>query len=302
MKTVAFSAMAIVFVMGAWGYSYYTEIHVPGVSAQALLPLYPTIPDVIANLHAFSPVNEMDFEKAEDLLKEQCKRLHAAKQELARVPHSDDMEAIRQYFDETLDVLEKACSEARRRIEQVGGLINFFAEFEKVFTTMEQSSPNRPGQEENSATGQIRTIGDLQEVWGGQIRAASQAGDKAFRNTLEGTGEKTGLTLTKEWGQIQPNLATMTSVLEHLNVPPSLPLEEATKRILPSTLQSAEKAMHELGESRKIIEKIRSEPEFAVSALDIVNFRSLTSVSQTEISEHLMRLDSAMKALGMRFK
>lgn len=179
--------------------------------------------------------------------------------------------------------------------------MNFFVQFDTVFTVLETANdPHRP-QEESAATPRIRTIGDFQRIWGDKINAAGNAGEKAFRGTSNGIDGETLRKLKKEWERIRPNLAVVLSVLENISVPSSASIEEAAKRIPPSELQPMEKAMNGLMESRKSVAVIRSKPEFAISAFDIVNFRSLETVSQTELSEHLFTLDMAMKELEARY-
>lgn len=292
----------IVFVVGAWGYHYYTEMYIPATSAKALMSLY-HIPRIIADLHAYALADEMNFDKAKNALKEQCDRLQLAAKSLSGpgVPHAVQTEAVRQYFDETIDILKKACSEAQHRVERIGALMNFFTEFEKMFTVLERAGAQSGQQGENSVAPPMRTVGDLQRVLAGQIKTALEAGDEALSRTPKGLDEKTALTLMKEWEKIRPNLSVMVPFLKNLSVQSSLSLEEAIRRIPPSEFRSVEKATNELNESRKILNNIRSSPEFTISALDIVNFRSLTSISQAEISEHLFRLDRAMKELDTRY-
>ena len=131
------------------------------------------------------------------------------------------------------------------------------------------------------------------------MRVADEAGTEAFGNNLTGIDEKTAGTLIKEWQRIQPNLTKMMSVLKNLTASALLPVEEVEQHIAPSQLQAAEKAIHELEKSHDALAKIREQPEFSISAFDIMNFRFFTSVSQTELSEHLYTLDAAIKELDM---
>ena len=126
MKTIAILILAIAFVAGAWGYHYYVEIYVPSISATAILPLYPAVLRVIGNLHAYAQNDEMNFEKAGSVLKEQCGGLETTEQELGRITPSMHTEAVLRYFDETLDILENACTKAQHRVDGIGALMNFF--------------------------------------------------------------------------------------------------------------------------------------------------------------------------------
>ncbi|TSC78950.1 MAG: hypothetical protein G01um101429_626 [Parcubacteria group bacterium Gr01-1014_29] len=298
MKTLGLVTLMIAAVAGVWGYYYYQELYIPSVYAAAVVPLYQTVPHAISALHSFSPSDEMDFVRADTVLREQCDALHSMEQQLTGIQPSMHGELVHQYFQETLGLLGKACNEATAKVEHTGSLMTFLAEFEKIFTVMEDTNRGS-SQEDDSTAPQIRTAGDLQRVWGGQMKTVDETGTKAFGGSLTGIDEKTAATLKQEWERVEPNLTAMISVLNNLNVPLSLPLEEATQRIAPSGLRAAEKAMNVLTKSRDVFRKIREQPEFSVSALDIINFRSLKGISQVEISEHLYTLNAAIKELDM---
>lgn len=300
MNIIRSSIFVITVVVGAWGYYYYQELHIPSTYAAMAVPLYQTIPRAITLLRSSSLSDEMDFGKAGNMLHEQCDALHSTKQQLAEIRPSAHTEAVHRYFQETLDVLGKACRAAITKVEQVGSINAFFAEFEKIFT-IEENSNRASGQADDPAAPVIRTIGDLQQIWGGQMKAADEAGRGAFDHGLTGIDEKTADILIKEWGRIQPNLTTMITVLKNLTASPSTPIEEAERHITPSQLQAAEKAIRELEKSRDALKDIYKQPEFSISALDIVNFRSLEGISQVEISEHLYTLARAIQELETRY-
>ena len=300
MKPVAFLTLTVVGVAGAWGYYYYQEFYIPSIYAAEVVPLYQTVPHAVGILHSFSPSEEEGFLEAGNVLHEQCNALNFTKQQLVNIQPAPQGELIHHYFQETLDVLGKACGEAITKVEHMGSLITFLAEFEKIFT-IEEDVSRSSNKEDDPTVPRIRTVGDLQRIWGGQMKAAAEAGTKAFGGNLTDIDEKTADTLSKEWERIEPNLAAMMSVLENLNLPPSLSIEEVGQRAASSQLQAAEKAMRELTKSRDALTKIRGEPEFSISALDIVSFRSLKGVSQAEISEHLYTLDAAIKELDARY-
>lgn len=299
MKTLGLVILVFAVVAGVWGYYYYQELYIPAVYATAVVPLYQAVPHAIGLFHSFSQADEMDFIKAQQLLEEQCGELNSTEHQLVRLRSPMQTESVHRYFQETLDLLENACKEALTKVKRMGALMTFLTEFEKIFTVMESSNQGSRQEEGDFAMPPIRTIGDLQRVWGRQMKIADEAGKKAFGGSFTGIDEKTATTLTKEWERVQQNLTAMISVLNNLNVPSSLSLQEATQRIVPSQLQVAEKAMNGLTKSRDVFQKIREQPKFSVSALDIVNFRSLEGISQAEVSEHLYTLDAAIKELDM---
>lgn len=300
MNTYGLLTVAIIVTTSIWGYYYYEEFYIPSGYAAAVVPLYQTVPRAVNVLHLFPSSDEMNFIKAENVLNEQCNTFDSTKQKLAGIQPPMQGEFVHQYFQETLDVLGKACHTAITKVEQVGSINAFLAEFEKIFT-LEENSNRASGLADDSAAPVIRTIGDLQQIWGGQMKAAGEAGRGAFDHGLTGIDEKTVDILMKEWERIQPNLATMITVLKNLTTSLSAPVEEAERHIAPSQLQAAEKAIRELEKSRDALMKIHEQPEFSISVLDIVNFRSLEGVSQTEISEHLYALARAMEELEARY-
>lgn len=300
MNTYGLLAVAIIVTTSIWGYYYYEEFYIPSDYAAAVTPLYQTVPYAIGILHSFLPSEETNFVKAKTILSEQCGTLDSTKQKLAGIQPPMQGELVHRYFQETLEVLGKACRAAITKVEQVGSINAFLTEFEKIFT-IEENSNRASGQVDDPAAPVIRTIGDLQRVWGGQMKAADEAGMEAFDHGLTGIDEKTADILIKEWGRIQPNLTTMITVLKNLTASPSAPVEEAERHIAPSQLQAAEKAIRELEKSRNALKDIYKQPEFSISALDIVNFRSMEGISQVEISEHLYTLDVTMKELEARY-
>lgn len=300
MNIIRSSIFVITVVVGAWGYYYYQELYIPSTYVAVTVPLYQTVPRAITLLRSSSLSDEMDFGKAGNMLHEQCDAFHSTKQQLAEIRPSMHTEAVHRYFQETLDLLEHACGEAILKVEHIGAIVMFLNEFEKIFT-LEENSNRASGQANDPAAPVIRTIGDLQRVWGGQMKAADEAGKKAFGNDLTNIDEKTVDTLIKEWQRIQPNLTVMMSVLKNLTASPLLPVEEAEEHIAPLQLQAAEKAIRELEKSRDALKDIHKQPEFSISALDIVNFRSLEGVSQVEISGHLYTLARAIQELETRY-
>lgn len=300
MKIIGSSIFVITVVACAWGYYYYQELYIPSTYAAAAVPLYQTIPRAITLLRSSSLSDEMDFGKAGNMLHEQCDTLHSTQQQLAEIRPSMHTEAVHRYFHETLDLLESACDKALLKVENTGALMTFLTEFEKIFT-LEENSNRASGQADDPAVPVIRTIGDLQRIWGGQMKAADEAGKRAFGNNFTGVDEKTADILTKEWQRIQPNLTVMISVLKNLTASPLLPVEKVEQHIAPLQLQAAEKAIRELEKSRDVLRDIYKQPEFSISALDIVNFRSLEGVSQVEISEHLYALTRAIQELETRY-
>lgn len=300
MKIIGSSIFVITAVACAWGYYYYQELYIPSTYVAAAVPLYQTVPHAISLLRSSSLSDEIDFSKAGNMLHEQCDTLHFTKRQLAEIRPSAHTEAVHRYFQETLDLLEHACAGAILKVEHIGAIVMFLNEFEKIFVVAENSNRGSR-QEEDPSTPQIRTIGDLQRIWGGQMKAADEAGKRAFGNNLTGIDEKTADTLIKEWQRIQPNLTTTMSILKNLTASPLLPVEEVEQHIAPSQLQAAEKAIRELEKSHDALKDVYKQPKFSISAFDIVNFRSLEGVSQVEISEHLYALGSAMQELEARY-
>ena len=293
MKTIGLIFISMVFVAGAWGYYYYQELYIPSVYAAAAVPLYQPVSRVISTLHSFPLADEMDFDKAEQILNEQCPLVASLRQSHSLLHPSAHTQALHQYFAETLELLGRACQESLDTLRRAGALMNFFAEFEKIFTAIEQvgSSSDRP----------VQTLGDLKMVWEGQMKKAHDAGEKAFSRPLEGIDQTIKDILMGEWQRIRPSLDTVLLFLKNLTLPASLPLEQVESRIPRSQIKPVEEAMKTLEASRRVMSEIRQKPELFFSALDIVNFRFVKDVSQAELSVHLYILDEAMKELDARY-